>query len=564
MAQTIAKPALQETLLQQAPDIEALLSHYQLDTTAFVEKTKEAEHFTVRVPLVGAFSSGKTSLINALLGNKYFAVEVNAETSLPVELSFGDEVSFTGHGKQGVSLPYSQEQVLQQSYDAILPDGWLKARLPAEQLAHFPFLTLVDMPGWDSGIAQHSKAIDEYITRSLAYAIVVSAEEGTLRDSIRSFLGELAQRNMPALLIVTKTDKKPAEDIEAVVTKLKAEVTDLLGQPPLAVAVVSARKKQITSFTNALTSLYGKMDERFAQAILVPVTEQLRQLAVRLEQLGNADNLDAEQIRARNEELYQEAEQFRQRLALQEQQLDQDLQQGVERVLGHVRARLQSNTQNLANDLIYGSGLEGNIMTIVRLALAESVEKEFSAHIGRYLNNVASDVPQGITVSSQFNANTDGFKISDETSNTFTTTLVSMLPLMIPAVGLPLKVLGVVGAVLVDVARNFFSKTNKELEAARQQEAAESQIRSQCIPAVMNQVEAHLRQQIQQQGQSIKDKVAEETNNYLQQNQQTLQELEQQLRQGEAAFAEKRQQYLKDLTTVKQWIQLFNTKETGQ
>ncbi|OYD25734.1 dynamin family protein [Oceanimonas baumannii] len=564
MAENIAKPALQEELLHQAQDIEALLQRYELGTDAFLKKVNEAKHFTVRIPLVGAFSSGKTSLINALLGQKYFAVEVNPETSLPVELSYGEQVAFTGHGSQGNTLTYTQEEMLQQAYDAILPDGWLEARLPAEQLANFPYLTLVDMPGWDSGINQHSKAIDSYLNRSLAYAIVVSAEEGTLRDSIRTFLQELALRHMPALLIVTKIDKKPAEDISAVVEKLHAEATDLLGQPPLALAVVSARKKRVAEFSAALASVHDKMDERFQQAVLVPVNDQLRQLSIRLEQLRNTENLDAEKVRAEQQELDQKAEQFRQRLQLQEQQLDKDLQQGVERVIGHVRSRLLSNTQSLASDLIYASGLEDNIMTIVRLALAESVEKEFSGHISRYLNNVANDVPQGITVSSQFNASTDGFKISDDTFNNFTTTLVSMLPLMIPAIGLPVKVLGVVGALLTDLARSFFNKTNKELEAARQQEAAESQVRNQCIPAVMNQVEAQLRQQIQQQAQNIKEQVASETNTFMQNNQNTLKELEQQLQQGEAAFEQKRQQYLTDLATVKQWITLFSTKENGQ
>jgi len=564
MAEPIKRPALQEELLQQASDMEAMLSHYAVDTTSFLKIIDEAEYFTVRVPLVGAFSGGKTSLINALLGKKYFAVEVNPETSLPVELSSGNEVTFTGHRKDGNTVEYSQEEVLQQSYDAILPDGWLEARLPAEHLSHFPYLTLVDMPGWDSGIAEHSKAIDAYINRSLAYAIVVSADEGTLRDSIRNFLRELAHRKMQALLIVTKTDKKPVEDIEEVAAKLEGEVSSVLGQPPLAVAVVSARKKNIAEFTDSLASLHEKVDECFHQSVLLPLAGVLKQLAIRLEQLSNNDDLKAEEIQFKKESLRQDAEQFQQRLKLQEQQLDRDLQQGIDRVISHIRAQLQKNKSDFAHDLIYGSGLENNIMIQVRLALAESMDKEFSENVARYLQNVANDIPQDISINGQFNADIDGFKISEDASNTFTTMLISMLPALIPGVGLPAKMLGVVSVLLADVARNFFSNTNKKLEAARRQEAAEDQICDQCIPKVMIQVEALLRQQIQQQSRVLKSRVAEEANDYLQQNQQTLDELELQLHQGKEAFKKVRQVYLNDLETVKQWMNAFANRKAVQ
>lgn len=561
MSESTNKPALQSELLQYAPRIAELLERYELSKDVFLSKAKEAENFTVRMPLVGAFSSGKTSLINALLGKKHFAVEVNPETSLPMELHYGEQQRFTGYKSDGTPVSYSAEQVLQQQFDAILPEDWLKAELPAELLNRFSTLTLVDMPGWESGIAQHSMAIDNYLGRSLAYAIVVSAEEGSLRSSLRDFINELAKRKMPALLIVTKADKKPAEDIDAVVAKLTAEVTDLLGQPPLSVARVSARKKQIESFVMALQSLDAKVDERFYQAVMVPVCEQLKQLSHRLEQLSNKDNLNAEQIQAQRAELEQETVQFRQRRQHQESELDHALQQGIARVQEHVKSHLLSNTSNFAHDLIHGSGLEGSMMTVVRLALAESVEKEFSTHISRYLNNVANDVPQGINVSANFSGQ-DGFRISEETSNHFNTTLVGMLPLLIPQVGLPFKAISIVGSLLMDLAKGFFSRTNKKLEAARQQEAAQDQIRNQCIPQVMNQVEAQLRLQIQQQAETIKATVVQETDAELARNQATLQELELQLKQGEAAFAEKRQDYSHDLQVVRQLLTTFMARES--
>ena len=103
---------------------------------------------------------------------------------------------------------------------------------PIPQLAGLSHLRLVDMPGWDSGIQAHSVAIDNYASRSLAYGVVVSADEGNLRDSIRKALKELAVRDIPVFAIVSKADKKPPEDVDAVVEQVKQEITHTMGKPP--------------------------------------------------------------------------------------------------------------------------------------------------------------------------------------------------------------------------------------------------------------------------------------------------------------------------------------------
>ena len=70
------------------PEIEQFFDRYQRPNDSLRNLRQEIDAFTVRVPLVGAFSSGKTTLVNALLGKKIFAVEVNPETALPVELRY--------------------------------------------------------------------------------------------------------------------------------------------------------------------------------------------------------------------------------------------------------------------------------------------------------------------------------------------------------------------------------------------------------------------------------------------------------------------------------------------
>ena len=43
------------------------------------------------VPVVGAFSAGKSSLLNSFLGKKYLTVDVSPETALATELRYSQE-----------------------------------------------------------------------------------------------------------------------------------------------------------------------------------------------------------------------------------------------------------------------------------------------------------------------------------------------------------------------------------------------------------------------------------------------------------------------------------------
>ena len=55
----------QQTLIQDLPKIQNLYEKYQLDSNKFQELTKNSQNFKVRIPLIGVFSAGKSSLINA-------------------------------------------------------------------------------------------------------------------------------------------------------------------------------------------------------------------------------------------------------------------------------------------------------------------------------------------------------------------------------------------------------------------------------------------------------------------------------------------------------------------
>ena len=230
----------QQTLITEAlPTVRNLLKQYERPADWLAAITADTQNFIVRVPLVGAFSAGKSSLLNAFIGTPIFATNIDPETAVPAEVSHAHSESFTGCLPDGRKMALRREDVLQNQLAMLKPSGWVDITLALAQLAAISHLRLVDMPGWDSGMEGHTQAIDGYAARSLAYCVVVSADEGSLRDSIRLALIELAVHRLPLIAIINKADKKPPEDVDAIARNVAAEIQTITGKPPLRVILQS-------------------------------------------------------------------------------------------------------------------------------------------------------------------------------------------------------------------------------------------------------------------------------------------------------------------------------------
>lgn len=273
----------QQTTIQQAlPAIRAVVARYpswHAQPADWLDAAQtQAQQFVVPVPLVGAFSAGKSTLINAVIGSPLLSTNIDPETAVPAEVWHSPIESLTGCLPNGQRMAMSRDAVRDNQVQALLGGGWIEAALPIPLLQDMLHLKLVDMPGWDSGIQAHSTAIDGYATRSLAYGVAVSADEGNLRDSIRNALKELAVRDMPIFVVITKADKKPPEEVQAIQAQVAQEVEKTIGKPPFLVCQASARKKDVASFIAALQDIERRTETLFATHAAQPFAQQLASL----------------------------------------------------------------------------------------------------------------------------------------------------------------------------------------------------------------------------------------------------------------------------------------------
>ena len=177
------------------------------------------------VPVVGAFSSGKSTLINSFLGSDYLPVNITPETALATELRYSDSERVEAIMKNGESDRYAiaeigaiKEKAAQYQYVEVF--------LNSEQLKGIAPLVLVDMPGFDSPLDLHHRAILTYLARGSHYAVLISVEEGTVTQSAHRQLSEFDEFDKPFSVFLSKANLRSESEVQEIAQNIQDRLED--------------------------------------------------------------------------------------------------------------------------------------------------------------------------------------------------------------------------------------------------------------------------------------------------------------------------------------------------
>lgn len=536
----------QNTLREQLQAVRDIHLRHDLDPSRINGLAALIEHFEIRIPLIGAFSCGKSSLLNALLGERLLATAITAETAIPTELRYGPDRHFAGCLPDGRRFPLEETDLRENRLSSLLPDGWVEAQVPCSALATRQQLVLVDLPGWDSGFAAHERVIDGYVARSLAYAVVIGVEEGVLRDSLRRALLELAIAKMPVVLIVSKADNRPPEDVQTVVEHLRTDISTLMGCEPLAVAVTSARKKNLGSLNAALDTLQAQAGEIFETRIVDPYRHHLQHAVQLLGVLANQENRDAARLQADIDKLEQEIRIFDARL----QKDTEALEAQIGPILGAIRLRvenaLSSRLEMLTSRALNGQDISDDILGTARLVISEALRQEFEPAMQRYLDSLVDALPSRL----DFKLDLDSIKTSSAASHSsefrwkaLSTTLAPLLLKIPHPVGKLLAPLVLALGALLDSQAD---QQRQQLEQARQREQVRSRIHA-ALGDAIRQIDAQLGPVLREQVQKAQAEVTRHIEAERDEVKKTLATLATALQQGEVETIALRQRAQVDL-----------------
>lgn len=542
----------QQIVLEHLASLQSLLERHQRPAQWLQELEENTRHFVVRLPLVGGFSSGKSTLLNALIKTPLFATSIDPQTAVPAELSYDTQACFEGRYPDGRVISLSQEAIRDNQLECLQPDGWVDVKFPAPALAAVPHLRLVDMPGWESGVERHAQAIDGYASRSLAYAVVVSAEEGNLRESIRKALRELVQLDMPIIAIISKCDKKLPSDIAEVSATVAKEIEGVTGQAPLAIVKVSARKSEISEFVEALKQLELNAEPLFTRAVVTPCIQQLHQLDRYLDTLANRDDLDSEQIKVKCDDVNAELKQLEERVAYEGQLLEQQLDSIVAKIGKRVQVRLNEQLESLLSIALRGSDLGDEIVTTTRLAVTEGLRQDFVPAVSRFVGNIEAELPADFRP----DIKNDSFGTAengDTSSSSFSDLLLFLQPFFSkhPKGQVVFPVL----VVLAKFLDSWLSGNQRAVAEAERREEIRQSLLNRVIPNAVEKTASVVRSFLQERVAEIKQQLLTQVRAQQQSLLDALHQLEQQLKLEEQAFESQRMSVLADQQQVRQLIE---------
>lgn len=205
----------------------AALRQFGVDATPSDIKaiTDTLEHLDELFLLViaGEFNSGKSSVINALLGDKVQSEGVTPTTDKITLIRYGD-------------TPAEENR----------SEFLLERQFPADVLRQ---VTVVDTPGTNAIVRRHEELTREFIPRSDMVIFITSADR-PYTESERAFLQVIQEWGKKVVILLNKIDILTPAEVEQQITFIKASARDAIGVTP-EVFPISARLAQQARLSSA-------------------------------------------------------------------------------------------------------------------------------------------------------------------------------------------------------------------------------------------------------------------------------------------------------------------------
>ena len=259
----------QSTFCDYLDDVKTELD--KAGSSGFFEEIKKNIHSTeslkqdiakaeLIVPVVGAFSTGKSTLINSFLGSGLLPVDITPETALATELHYSESESIEAVKADDESDSYAIAEI-----GAINEKAqryrYVKVFLNSAQLQGILPLVLVDMPGFDSPLDLHQRAILTYLARGSHYAVLISVEEGTVTRSVHRQLSEFHELDKTFSIFLSKANLRSDSEVGDIARNIKERLEEDFDFADSVVPVGKDGREDLEKMLKAIDpeELFGKL-----------------------------------------------------------------------------------------------------------------------------------------------------------------------------------------------------------------------------------------------------------------------------------------------------------------
>lgn len=263
-----------------------------------IEQKNNQEDCSLVVPLVGEFSSGKTTLINALTDSKKLETATKPTTATIYEVHFGSERCYatimdeTDTIKEIDNLEELKNDTLKDAKVVTVYDT--STKVPSSAI-------LVDTPGLSSPDPKHKQTLVDFLPLADAILLVSDVNQ-QITKSVIDFVKTMALSKRPIYLILTKCDTKAPSELD----KAKEYIRENVEINTSNIVCVSANNNNLEELYSLLHHIHSEKSKILQSVNAMRVKNLIEILLSRIDKLletSKDDNGVDEQIRCQKYEL---------------------------------------------------------------------------------------------------------------------------------------------------------------------------------------------------------------------------------------------------------------------
>lgn len=472
------------------------------------------------IPVVGGFSAGKSTLLNTLIGRELLPTAIRPETALATELRYGEVEYIEAFNEQNQAKRFELSQFEEINQNAAIFTH-LKIYLNCELLRSLEPAVLVDMPGFESPLDLHNRAINYYLDKGCLYLGLINCQDGTVTATMMRQLEKIDGYGCPFHIFVSKTDLKTPAEVSSVLEEIKAQLNlSFLGREIKVGAVNNKSVEQVQTLLSSIdcNELFRHKFLPSVQQVGEALSSELRLQASVTEQLEQ-EKLD-KAVKAMDSAIA-ELKRKQQNLSLNlESQFNLGKLQND--IVSRVQMDLEANKDQIVSMAVAGNmnGAQATFTDIAHAAVVsalngklEEIDQQIFAQYQEIMGSIDQELQSSCMSATDFSSQVaqlvrtdiDLSRVTAQAPDKSAISDISSLVLqgltLLSNLAAPLKVLvtgiiAVLNSILPGILSNFFAKSQEESMRAKASDMIENVFIPQVISSLKPQVLSLLSQEV--------------------------------------------------------------------
>lgn len=484
-----------ERVLHLLEEIQTIDNSYDLSNEKINPLKNEMLEARVSIPVIGKFSTGKSALLNALLGYQrgILREDITPETAIPTEIVYTEcEEQVTVFAMDGSEKTMSLGEFRSYEADAMEIKS-ARIHLNNSFLKEIPDVMLVDMPGFESRFEVHNKAIDDYLPNSLAYIITFPADDMIIRSSVGDILKELCMHDMPLCVVITKFDKAD-DDFEDTFHHLKKSLKRYIGNRVVEYCCTSRLTGDAEELEHFLLGIQERSQTILANKYKKYVTGIAENTENYLLTILKGNQLSESELIEKQEQLSDQLYKLDTKFVEEQEKFHDDILDCVDEIKIDVQTALQREENTLVTMVMNNQEINGRLNTLVRGAVTSSIKNRVVPKLEKYMENM-SELLNGEAVSDlKVVFHYDVEQINKE--------LICGIVAVAAAIVLQIPIIGIIAGIAMLIARE--SKREQKKQQIKQK------LHSEVFPNILSEVANGISKQLMEQVEKINGFIGKE------------------------------------------------------